>query len=45
MNLHDLDETNMETLLDYLFFKPKNPNVKVIDGKTYVRASSPPSWL
>jgi hypothetical protein len=42
----DIDETNLETLFDYLFFKTKpDTNTRVINGKTYKRATKAPSWL
>jgi len=45
-NLNDIDNTNLETLVDFLFFNPEeDPNVRVIDGKEYHRAQSAPSWL
>lgn len=47
-SLRDIDETNLETLIDFLFFKEKpDENTMVINGKTYKRAESnkPPSWL
>jgi hypothetical protein len=45
-NLKDIDETNLETLIDYLFYNSKpDPNIRVINGKEYHRATKPPSWL
>lgn len=45
-SLKDIDETNLETLVDFIMFKPsKNSNIRVIKGKTYQRAASAPSWL
>lgn len=42
----DIDETNLETLMDFLFFKElADPNTRIINGKTYKRATKPPSWL
>jgi hypothetical protein len=42
----DIDETNLETLMDFLFYKESaDPNTRVINGKTYQRATKPPSWL
>lgn len=44
--LKDIDDTNLETLIDFLFYKPeKDPNVRIINGKTYYRATKPPAWL
>jgi len=42
-SLNDIDDTNFETLMDFLLFK--DPNLRVIDGKKYKRATKPPSWL
>ena len=45
-NLNDIDETNLETLMDFLFYKSKpNSNIKIINGKEYKRVTTPPSWL
>lgn len=44
-SLKDIDETNLETLVDFLFFNINDPNIKIIDGKEYHRAKSAPSWL
>ncbi|MPM27252.1 hypothetical protein SDC9_73762 [bioreactor metagenome] len=45
-SLKDIDETNFETLVEFLFFKPEDdPNVRVIGGKTFIRASGTPDWL
>jgi hypothetical protein len=41
--LRDLDETNFETLIDYIFYK--DPNVRIINGKEYKRAQGAPKWL
>lgn len=42
----DIDETNLETLMDFLFFKESiDQNLKVIEGKVYKRAEKPPLWL
>jgi len=41
-----MDETNLETLFDFLFTKEKSdPNIRIIGGKTYKRVTKPPSWL
>ena len=45
MSLVELDNMNLETLFDYLFYKPKNPNKKIIGGKVYKRAEGVPNWL
>jgi len=45
-DLNAIDNTNLETLVDFLFFNPsEDPNVRVIDGREYHRAKSAPSWL
>jgi hypothetical protein len=45
-NLKDIDDTNLETLVDFLFFSTKgDPNIKIINGKEYKRANKAPSWL
>ena len=41
--LKDIDDTNLETLLDFLFYK--DPNVKYINGNRYERSNKPPSWM
>ncbi|MDE4542258.1 hypothetical protein [Thermoanaerobacterium sp. R66] len=44
--LKDIDDTSLETLMDFLFYKPKkNDNIRIRNGKTYIRATKPPSWL
>ncbi|WP_375104946.1 hypothetical protein [Paenibacillus sp. RS8] len=44
--LHAIDETDFYNLLSFLNFKPSDdPNTRVINGKTYRRASSAPSWI
>lgn len=42
-SLKELDETNLETLFDFLTYR--DPNERVIKGKVYRRATSPPKWL
>jgi len=42
-NLRELDETNLETLFDFLTYK--DPNERIINGKVYRRATAPPKWL
>jgi hypothetical protein len=44
-NLKDIDETNLETLVDFLFFTTNDPNVKIINGKEYHRVKKAPTWL
>lgn len=47
-NLNDIDETNIETLFDFLFMeKYQDKNVAVIHGKEYMRAApgKAPEWL
>lgn len=42
----EIDDTNLETLMDFLFYKSKpDPNTRMIEGKVYHRATKPPSWL
>ena len=44
--MHDIDETDISNLLAFVNFTPEaDPNVLVINGKTYARTSNPPSWL
>lgn len=44
--LKDIDETNLETLVDFLFFNSKaDPNIRVINGKEYRRTAKAPAWL
>ncbi|MEK5278639.1 hypothetical protein NSS82_10335 [Paenibacillus sp. FSL H7-0735] len=44
--LHDVDEADFHNLLSFLNFKPSDdPNVRVINGKTYRRANIAPSWI
>lgn len=47
MSLFEVDNTNFETLIEYIFHEKKNKNVKIINGKMYVRAEKGkvPSWL
>ena len=44
-SLSSIDDTNLETLVDFLFFTTNDPNIKVIDGKEYHRINKAPSWL
>ena len=46
-SLRDIDETNLETLFDFLLMKREDPNTRVIRGKVYKRAErgKPPAWL
>ncbi|MDP4095475.1 hypothetical protein OIN60_01540 [Paenibacillus sp. P96] len=45
-SLYDIDETDINNLMAFIHFKPSDdPNVRVINGKTYHRATKPPSWL
>lgn len=41
--LNQIDDTDFETLMDYLFFK--DPDVRIVNGKEYRRAQSVPAWL
>ena len=41
-----MDETNLETFMDYIFYKEVvDTNTLIISGKTYKRAEKAPSWL
>jgi len=45
-SLRELDETDFDTLVGFLFYEEKSDtNTQVIGGKTYKRATAPPSWL
>lgn len=44
-SLNNIDDTDFETLVDFLFFNTSNPNVKIINGKEYHRVKGVPSWL
>jgi hypothetical protein len=44
-SLKDIDDTDLETLVDFLFFTKTDPNLRVINGKEYHRANKAPSWL
>ena len=45
-SLRDLDETEFDTLIQFLFCEEeKDDNTRTIGGKTYKRASAAPSWL
>ncbi|MFA6717905.1 MAG: hypothetical protein WCS15_02375 [Prevotella sp.] len=45
-SLRELDETDFDTLIEFLFYEEKSdPNIRTIGGKTYKRATAPPSWL
>ncbi len=45
-SLHEIDETDFDNLIAFISFKPEDdPNTRIINGKTYHRASKPPSWL
>lgn len=44
-SLKEIDETDFELLLDFLFSGDSDPHTRVINGKTFSRAVSPPAWL
>jgi len=45
-SLKAIDETNLNTLLGFIYHKKKNPNTKVINGKKYKRrAPGVVPWL
>ncbi len=45
-SLKDIDETDIETLFEFLVFRGRpDPNIRVINGKIYRKATRPPSWL
>ena len=45
-SLRDIEETNFETLIDFLYFKEdSDPNTRIIGDKVYKRTSSTPNWL
>lgn len=46
-SLKDIDETNLETLFDFIYYKDNDPNTRVINGKTYHKYSGhgAPDWL
>jgi hypothetical protein len=39
----EIDETNLETLFDFLNYD--DPNVRIKNGKIYRRAQRVPKWL
>lgn len=46
--LKDIDETNLETLFDFLLMEaPEDPDTRVIGGRVYKRTApgKPPVWL
>jgi len=44
--LHDIDETDINNLMAFIQFNPKeNPDIRIKNGKTYKRAKKAPSWL
>lgn len=47
MSLVDVDMASLETILDFLFYKPKVEISKEIGGKVYYKAkkNKAPSWL
>ena len=44
-SLKEIDDTDIETLMDFIFYKENNPNVRIINGKEYRRAKETPNWL
>lgn len=44
-SLKDIDETNLETLIDFMYYRENDPNTRVINGVTYKRAQGKPKWL
>jgi len=45
-SLKDIDETDLETLIEFISHRNKpDPNKRIINGKVYTRATKPPSWL
>jgi hypothetical protein len=45
-SLKDIDDTNLETLIDFVYNMTQgDPNTRVINGKEYRRAAQTPSWI
>lgn len=44
-SLNQIDETDIETLVEFIFFNRNDPDIRVINGKEYHRAKGAPSWL
>jgi hypothetical protein len=42
-SLNQIDETDFETLMDFLFYH--DPDVRAINGRQYRRARGVPTWL
>jgi len=43
--LKDIDDTDLELLVDFIFYQNNDPNVRTIGGKQYKRAQGVPNWL
>jgi hypothetical protein len=44
-SLYEIDETDFCNLLAFIQFQKEDPNIRIINGKEYKRATKPPSWL
>ncbi len=44
-SLKEIDETDLETLMDFLFYREEEPDTRVINGKIYRRSDRVPGWL
>ena len=45
-SIRDIDETDLDTLFEFMVLKNEpDPNMRTIDGKSYVRSGKVPEWL
>ena len=45
-SIKDIDDTDLDTLFEFLVIKDKpDPNVRMIEGRSYIRSSKVPEWL
>ena len=45
-SIRDIDETDLDTLFEFMTLGEKaDPNVRIIDGRSYIRSTKAPEWL
>lgn len=44
-SLKEIEETNLETLMDFIWYKDNDPNTRTINGNTYTRTQGVAQWL
>ena len=45
-SIKDIDDTDLDTLFEFMVLREEpDPNVKIIDGRSYIRSTKVPEWL